>query len=564
MTYIISSVQSDSNEEVFVFEKDGKKIPLNSLYSPEKEAQRFLQKISSLEKHFIIIIGYGNGKVFEQLLNSNVYKANTYILFIEPYVEVKRSDAQQGAFNSNSEKVSFVYYQDLNPTIFSRYLSALIGIPVSIHVHPNYLKTEETAIKKCLRIIDEGTQTQQILNNTEVRFAVDWIVEPLLNIDSIAKSLNIVNLKGKFKGERAALIASGPSLKVHMDFLEKNKDLFHLFSAGSALKALLANGIEPDYVLSLDSSDVNYDAHFKDIDYNGTLIFETLSNSNIQKEHTGPLIVCKNNLDHISTQNFNNLLSFNQSSPSVAIFALQVIEYLGFSEVFLIGQDLALVNGDYYAADVTHHEGMKDVSSEMTVVNNIGEQVGTTRSLKIFLDIFEVVIKNISEEIEVFNLSKYGAEIKGTKFIDELDIPLQEFSKKNIEIKEEVTIDFVDQDTVIKEFLAKITAIRSDVLEAKKGLMKLYKKSLVTTNDMQKVVMGFRKVAQHTILEEVLLSNLTFVFNKIVNSFNSFDLKQNYTSKDHLLLVEELENFYIVLIEYTSKLVEDKRLVSYK
>ncbi|MGB2872591.1 motility associated factor glycosyltransferase family protein, partial [Psychrobacillus psychrotolerans] len=349
MTYTINRVQSDSNDNIFLYEKDGKKVPLNSLYSPKIEAERFLQKISALEKHFIIIIGYGNGEVLEQLLNSDVYKNNTHFLFIEPYYEVKCSDSHQSTFNNNPTKLSFIYYKDLNSTIFARFLSQLIGVPASIQIHPNYLKTDELAIKNCLQIINEGIKTQHIINSTEVKFAVDWIVEPLLNIDSIAKSLNIVNLKGKFKGERAALIASGPSLKVHMDFLEQNKGLFHIFSAGSALKALLVNGIEPDYVLSLDSSDVNYESHFKGVDYNGTLIFETMSNSNIQKQHRGPLIVSRNNSDYITSQNFINLHSFHQSSPSVTIFALQVIEYLGFSEVFLVGQDLALVNGDYYA-----------------------------------------------------------------------------------------------------------------------------------------------------------------------------------------------------------------------
>ncbi|MGB2873620.1 hypothetical protein, partial [Psychrobacillus psychrotolerans] len=213
---------------------------------------------------------------------------------------------------------------------------------------------------------------------------------------------------------------------------------------------------------------------------------------------------------------------------------------------------------------VTHHEAMKNQSDDMKIVNNIGEEVGTTRSLKIFLDIFEAVIETLPKEMTVFNLSKFGAKIEGAIFVEVSDIVLKDSIKSKIEISNEVVIDFVDQDAMIKDFIRKIVAIKSDVIEAREGLHMLYKKSLVTTKDMEKVVKGFRKIAQHTILEEVILSNLTFVFNRIVNKFNSFDLKKNYSSKDHVLLIEELDKFYNVVIEYTSELMADKRLNPYK
>ena len=52
MTYKILNMQSDVNNSVYVYEKDGKKTPLNSLYSPEKEAIRFLSKLSNLNCNF--------------------------------------------------------------------------------------------------------------------------------------------------------------------------------------------------------------------------------------------------------------------------------------------------------------------------------------------------------------------------------------------------------------------------------------------------------------------------------------------------------------------------------
>ena len=102
------------------------------------------------------------------------------------------------------------------------------------------------------------------------------------------RASNIKSYKDKFKGERAILVASGPSLKDHMTFLKDNEDDFYLFSVGSALRALLVNDIQPDFTVSLDAGKVNYDTHFEDLNYDGTLIFETVSHSQIQDKHKGP------------------------------------------------------------------------------------------------------------------------------------------------------------------------------------------------------------------------------------------------------------------------------------
>ena len=114
--------------------------------------------------------------------------------------------------------------------------------------------------------------------------------------------------------------------------------------------------------------------------------------------------------------------SFTQPSPSVAVLALQVIAYFGFSEVYFVGQDLALVDGDYYAADIKHHDVVKTIKEELFVENNQGQQIGTTQTLKLYLEAFEALIKTLPTEIAIYNLSKYGAKIAGTTFITESEI----------------------------------------------------------------------------------------------------------------------------------------------
>lgn len=557
MSYTITKERTDTNKDVYVYNISEQRVPLNSLYSPEKEAERFLKKLLETKKHFVIFIGFANGTLLEKLIESEVYAENIHFLFIEPFTEIELQEKHINVISS-TEKISFVYAKNFTSLFFANYLSKFIGISVTIQIHPNYTKLNEPKIKECLNVIKAGTETKKVLNTTEMKFAIDWILEPLSNIESIARSTNIRELEGKFKGERAMLLASGPSLQTHMDFISKNKSGFHLFALGPSLRALLASNIEPDFVLSLDSSKVNYETHFNEVDYYGTLIYETVSNSQIQSFHKGNLIVAKSSADHVTPPLFPDLYSLPNPSPSVAVFALQVINYLGFSEVYFVGQDLALIDGNYYAEGIKQHDATKVMKEELTVESNQGNQVGTTRSLKIFLESFEYIIKTLQADIKIYNLSQKGAKIVGATYIDERSIAT---SKKNlISIYKEPIQSNSNPKVFIKDFVRQLISLNKEVKHALTKLNKYLKLGVVTSKDMEKVLNDYRKITTNEILDKVILTHLTFMFKRIANTFSMMDNKKNYISKDYLKMIKELENFYLLVSKYSEELLKDERL----
>lgn len=564
MTYRIYEEKADSGQAIFIYEDQKVKLPLNSRYSPEKEAQRFLKKLNDTKNQFVILLGFGNGALVESLIASDVLDQNVHIFFIEPFSGVELSSKHFSLIQEHP-KLSYVKFENFTAMTFTKYLSKFSSVPVSIHVHPNYLKANQSLIKDCLKVIHEGIETKQILNNTEMQFALDWIIEPLLNTKHMEKSINIENLKGKFQGERAILTAAGPSLHEHIPFLKENQDAFHLFAVGPALRPLLANAIHPDYALSIDASLRNYETHFKGLNYEGTLVYETMSNSNIQNGHNGELIVSRASVDHVSSHFFKDLFSFSHSSPSVAVYALQVIVYLGFSEIYLIGQDLALVNGNYYAKGIKHHAGMEDLKDELWVENNSGELVGTTRSLKIFLDTFEALIKTLPDDINIYNLSKLGAKIEGATYVSPSMIKPSQRKKSIMFDKNRVQPSSGNNlNDSIADFLNKLDHLRIEVNEAGRQLNRHIKTGAVSSDDMTKVVKRFHKVTKHKILEEIILSRITFMFDSIINKFAYFDEKMKYSSADLLLLVNELNRFYELIKTYIDSLLADVRITKYK
>lgn len=534
------------------------KVPLNSLYSPEKESTKFFKKIIKGDKEVIILIGVGNGTIVQEILNS--YNDNlVHVFIIEPLEKNILSKQTKQLLHSHKDKITFSNLSNLNSIVISSLISRYASLPISIHMHPNYEKLDQYYIRKCIDLIKQGRDTREIMNNSEEFFLTDWIMEPLRNVKSLRNSFNLKDLKNYFKGETACLVAGGPSLSKNLDFLKKVSSDTYIFSVGAALRVLLKQNIEPDFVLSIDSSIRNYEAHFKDLKYKGCLIYESLSNSTIVSSTKNKKLVSLSLIDGITELFTRELISFTHPSPSVSVFTLQVIEYLGFDKLILVGQDLALVNGEYYSKGIKNHDGVKKIKMDRMVENNQGELIGTTDSLRIFHDTFEEILEKFSD-IHVYNLSENGAKIKGAEYIDkDVMYSLIEKSEKkkiNFEKMSQVNMNTLYTES---EFIHSMEFLTSNTESALKRINRFLKVNVISAEDMRRVLKDFRKVSESDILEPVFLIRLSHQFKKIVNKFQYFEEKESYTNNDRVMLIRELKEFYS-LVEYISnKVTEDSR-----
>lgn len=564
MDYQIYSQLSREGSAVYVYETAGKKTALNSLYSPAKEVMRFIKEFEDIDKKFVVIIGIGNGLIVDRLIGSENFKKNVHYLLIEPFPQVSLSKETQKLISQNKDKLSFFYLSGFTAVIFSRFLSKFVSISTSIHVHPNYLRANKPIIENVIDILKEGIRVKKILNNTEQKFAVDWIIEPLLNTGNMEKSVNIHHFKDKFLGETAILVSAGPSLKEKIPFIRKMKDSCHIFCVGPALRPLLKNNIKPDYVLSIDSSRINFETHFNDLDYDGSLIFETMSNHNIQKQHKGNLIVSKAIGENVTSLLFNDNYGFPNSTPSVAIYTLEVIKYFGFNDVYLVGQDLALINGEYYSDGVKKHNGTDYSTVDLLVENNRGEKIETTMALKLFLDVFEWVISNFPQNsINVYNTSEYGAKIKGTEFVHTDKIISPSKRKKEIAISSNFNKPNKSVDLFIGEFINDLKSLKETLMEEIEKVKRYIESRKITSEEQFEMVIAFKEISENKLIEEVLLSNLTFIFDNIINKVIYFDQKEEYSNSDLFELTNELANLYEVIIKYIGEILKDSRIQQY-
>ena len=62
----------------------------------------------------------------------------------------------------------------------------------------------------------------------------------------------------------------------------------------------------------------------------------------------------------------------------------------------------------------------------------------------------------------------------------------------------------------------------------------------------------------------MILSNLKYLFNGISNKIELLSYKPHYTNEEHIELLNEIDNFYLLVVTFTDELLKDERLINYK
>ncbi len=285
-------------------------------------------------------------------------------------------------------------------------------------------------------------------------------------------------------------------------------------------------------------------------------------NSNILNEHKGTAIVTLSNIDYVSRRTRKFTFSF-PSVPSVAIYTLLIINYLGFDEVYLVGQDLAFIEGRYYAEGVNEHQGSKKQKSTKFVENNKGEMVETNEMLYAFLQSFNNLVDTLDKEkIKIFNLSRNGAKIKGVPYIPSTSILLNN-PRKQIDLKLNAKKTSAEgiEDTykIITEFNDLLNAIQ----KAKRKL-KHIDEDMISIKEIKTVYKIFKEIRSHSIFEEVVIHRFSFMINKINNLFNYSLEKDTYSREDLKIMVMEISKLVDVMEKFLKSILEDDRIKAIK
>ena len=226
----------------------------------------------------------------------------------------------------------------------------------------------------------------------------------------------------------AFVIGSGPSIDNDIEIIKELQDRAAIFACGTSARILLANGIQPDFMLLLENGEVPYGAMekvAKTYDVGDAVMIA--SNTVSQKIKS----LCKETVFFIRPSlcpypifSHGAEYSFPSSGPTVANTGLGAALTLGFNEVYLFGVDLGSRDPNRHHSSHSAYVRKEtdapdaeilpfDAVFDRPAVGNFGGVIHTELIMEWTRDALERVAGDFKRSSIVYNCSD-GARIENT------------------------------------------------------------------------------------------------------------------------------------------------------
>lgn len=287
---------------------------------------------------------------------------------------------------------------------------------------------------------------------------------------------NLVPLKGIFKGKKALILAGGPSLDLEIDWIKANRDRLFLIAVSRISARLLATGIYPDLIATVDPHPISLTVSRQMFDLPPQTILVAGNHAypgiiNRWPHHvlyTDTLLPWEERPDtEKQATRLNDKENLVSVGPTVTHTCVMLAAYLGFTEIAFAGLDLC-----HSPEGQTHAQGSSEAKSgplldytPVQVTTNQGEIAWTTPDYYAGIESMERLAAYLAPQgIKLFNPSCFGAAITGVLFrpLQDIDWPEEPFDRS--------PLDTLDQpDSVILEHIEHVeSAIKQMSVDVEK------------------------------------------------------------------------------------------------
>ncbi|WP_203245951.1 motility associated factor glycosyltransferase family protein [Sporosarcina beigongshangi] len=381
----------------------GNGLYVYSKYNPEQDVEKFITAETNFLMDSYFLIGLGLGYHIRVLLE----KTNHQKIYVFPV-----NDTELNVFETysnkellNNERVLLVSLEQIPEILMMDNLQVIIplqwvkalGNKHPLHDYLLDIKTRQMSYKSSNQLLKEN-----FYNNIQ-------------NEDP-----TITEWQQYFAGQAACIVSAGPSLDETISLLQKIKDKVFIISVGSALKVLVSHSIIPNAVIITDPS-IHVVRQIDQAKYVGPLFYLSTANHNMTQIHKyNRYIIFQEG--YPDAENYADTLnaSLLETGGSVATTALSLLEYMGFQNIFLFGQDLGFTKGRTHANGSTSGVSVSEKYNFQEVAANSDDMIYTTPNLLAFKKWFERKAKRT--HMNIYNTSWNGANIKGAPFIVEEDV----------------------------------------------------------------------------------------------------------------------------------------------
>jgi hypothetical protein len=337
---------------------EGRAIYLHSKYDPGSEAKKFVDGLD-LDKNFVFIVsGIGLGYQLRELFDRA--SSQTYVVVFEPELSVIRAAIWHTDFSGEIRKGRLIFMNRADKGLLHAKLtpiSTTMMLGTSIEAltytgqwHAEFHKEMRSFFTDFMSFCRMSYVT--MLGNSKVTQTnvannlADYVCCP--TIDS---------LRQKFAGHPAIVVAAGPSLAKNSELLKEAKGKAVIIAVQTMFKPLQKMGVEPDFVTSLDYSEISR-RFFEGVeDFGQTqLVAEPKASWAVLDIYKGQKRLFSNEFADLCLGPMAKKREALRSGSTVAHLSLYLAEYLGANPIIMIGQDLGFTDNQYYAPGNPIHD----------------------------------------------------------------------------------------------------------------------------------------------------------------------------------------------------------------
>jgi hypothetical protein len=246
-----------------------------------------------------------------------------------------------------------------------------------------------------------------------------WMENALKNLPLLLARPGIEAIKDFFRGMPAVVVAAGPSLDAAIPWLQTVTDRVLVICVGTAYRTLWRAGIRPDIVVVVDGAPIIWE-QFQDVPC-GETIFLTPAHIDAR------ILSCFR--EQLYSFSSGALPAFDQwlaesgapadelrTAGTVTLTALDAALYLGSSEVWIVGLDLACRDdGTSHASHTMYRDHAYGLQGLVTVPGNWRPRVWTTAQFAMYIDLLGGFAREVAESGRgrLINVNHDGARIAG-------------------------------------------------------------------------------------------------------------------------------------------------------
>lgn len=386
---------------------------IHSKYDPIKEANQLADRLYKPHQAHILF-GYGCGHLLRAI--AKVRKFDEIIILIEPLLEHEKIKIE------NIPSNTLIFGKDVleNFEFFLGEFTADYRVSYNVICLANYDKLFVSEYKLLLSKVKDVQMKNQVNDYTSIYFSKMWQKNFIENIFHLSKDHSLNVLENAYN-HPVVIASGGPSLNKQLTILKENREKMILIAAGSTINSLLKEGIEPDYVVSIDGGVPNYN-HFKNLNLESAKIIYTMqSHPGVRKafRNKGYVVDLKGHplLSKYMKEQLNVNLPLFEGGGTVAHIAFSIAQYISSGPIALIGQDLAYTNNITHATANLHTKEINDqYLKQKNAFKTLGFDDKEVWTSPVFYSMkleFEDLIKINYPKNKFFNCTEGGLVLNG-------------------------------------------------------------------------------------------------------------------------------------------------------